>query len=30
MSKMSCSEALGEAMKIRMRQDPRVIIFVSG
>ena len=27
MSKMSCSEALGEAMKIRMRQDPRVIIF---
>ena len=27
MSRMSCSEALGEAMKIRMRQDPRVMIF---
>lgn len=27
MSKMSYSEALGTAMKIRMREDPRVILF---
>lgn len=27
MSKLSCSEALGEAIKIRMREDPNVIIF---
>ncbi len=27
MSKMSYSEALGTAMKIRMREDPRVMLF---